>query len=476
MDTRLLDVLHDAAEVEVTSVVERIDVDLDGVVEEAVDQHRMLGIDLCCAHEVVAQHRLVVDDLHAATTEDIGGPDKDRVADLLSDSAGLIKRERRAEARRWQRCASEQGAELGTVLGQVDRCRGGAHDRHARVLQALGQAERSLPAELDDDAGQLAARGFGMDDLEHVLKRERLEVEPIGGVVVGRDGLGIAVDHDGLVTGLAQSQRRMHTGVVELDALPDAVRPRAEDDHLASIARLDLCLLVVRRVVIWRARSELSRAGVDRLEDGADPPVVSLMAHLGLRHADQARDLRVREAMALGLAHQVGLETSRSAQAVGEVVDDLDLGEEPGVDARRLVHLLEGRPRPQRLLDLPEPPVMGGGNRGHERGTVDVCWPGEDRIGALEGTQCLLQCLGEVAADRHRLSDRLHGRRERGIRLGELLEGEARDLDHDVVEGGLEGRRRLAGDVVGDLVQGVADGESSGNLCDGEARGLRRER
>ena len=40
VDAGLLDVLHDAAEVELVAVVERVDVDLDGVVEEAVDQDR----------------------------------------------------------------------------------------------------------------------------------------------------------------------------------------------------------------------------------------------------------------------------------------------------------------------------------------------------------------------------------------------------------------------------------------------------
>ena len=37
----LLDVLHDAAEEQLGAVVERVDVDLDRVVEEAVDQHRV---------------------------------------------------------------------------------------------------------------------------------------------------------------------------------------------------------------------------------------------------------------------------------------------------------------------------------------------------------------------------------------------------------------------------------------------------
>ena len=43
VDAGLLDVLHDAAEVELVAVVERVHVDLDGVVEEAVDEHRVFG-------------------------------------------------------------------------------------------------------------------------------------------------------------------------------------------------------------------------------------------------------------------------------------------------------------------------------------------------------------------------------------------------------------------------------------------------
>ena len=76
------------------------------------------------------------------------------------------------------------------------------------------------------------------DDLEHVLERQRLEVQAVGGVVVGRDGLRIAVDHDGLVAVLAQRQRRVHAAVVELDALPDAVRAAAQHHDLPAVGRL----------------------------------------------------------------------------------------------------------------------------------------------------------------------------------------------------------------------------------------------
>ena len=46
VDAGLLDVLHHAAEVELLAVEERVDVDLDRVVEEPVDQHRVLRADL----------------------------------------------------------------------------------------------------------------------------------------------------------------------------------------------------------------------------------------------------------------------------------------------------------------------------------------------------------------------------------------------------------------------------------------------
>ena len=61
-------------------------------------------------------------------------------------------------------------------------------------FQRQGQIERGLSAELHDDAVGL----FGVVDVEDVFEGERLEVEAVAGVVVGGDGLGIAVDHDGL--------------------------------------------------------------------------------------------------------------------------------------------------------------------------------------------------------------------------------------------------------------------------------------
>ena len=89
----------------------------------------------------------------------------------------------------------------------------------------------------------------------------------------------------------------------------------------------------------------------------------------------------------------------------------------------------------------------------------------------------LQERLGEGAADAHRLADRLHLRPQRRVGARELLEREARELDDHVVEGRLErGGRRLR-QVVGDLVQRVADRQLGRDLRDrvaGRLRGQRR--
>ena len=95
--------------------------------------------------------------------------------------------------------ARQHPAERAAVLGQVDRLGLGAEDRDAGVLEPLGQAERRLAAERADDAGDGAGLLLGVHHLEHVLEGQRLEVQPVGGVVVGRHRLGVAVDHDRLV-------------------------------------------------------------------------------------------------------------------------------------------------------------------------------------------------------------------------------------------------------------------------------------
>src|SRR3546814_13463648 len=95
------------------------------------------------------------------------------------------------------------------------------------------------------------------DLLDHVLGGQRLEIQPVRGVVVGRHGLRVAVDHDGLEAGLRERVGGMHAAIVELDALAAAVRAAAEDHPLAAVPRFGLVLRRHRPQIgraAWRGR------------------------------------------------------------------------------------------------------------------------------------------------------------------------------------------------------------------------------
>ena len=102
---------------------------------------------------------------------------------------------------------------------------------------------------------------------------------------------------------------------------------------------------------------------------------------------------------------------------------------------------------------------------------------GVSRAGVeLAARERLAEGLLERPPDPHRLPHALHLRAERRVCAGELLEGEARELDDHVVERRLEARRRRPREVVRDLVERVADRELRGHLRDRIAGRLGGER
>ncbi len=268
---------------------------------------------------------------------------------------------------RGQARLGEHAPERAAVLGQVDRLGLRAEHRHAGVLEPLRQAERRLAAERADHPGDRAGLLLGVHDLEDVLEGQRLEVQPVGRVVVGRHRLGIAVHHHGLEAGVAQRHHRMHARVVELDALTDPVRPAAEDDHLLALAlRRHLGLLVVGRVVVRRGRRELGGAGVDGLEHRSDAEPVAQGAHAVLagEFGTQRRDLPVGQAVPFRLAQQRFVERRRVLDLSADLDDQRELVEEPRIDA--------GRPRRpgrhSRRRSAPRRPSRAGRRSGRPPG------------------------------------------------------------------------------------------------------------
>ena len=94
----------------------------------------------------------------------------------------------------------------------------------------------------------------------------------------------------------------------------------------------------------------------------------------------------------------------------------------------------------------------------------------------LERAQRLLHRFFEGAPDGHGLAHTLHLRSQNGIGLGKLFEGEARHLDHAVVDGRFETRRRLPRDVVAQFVKRVSHRELGCDFGDGKSCGFRGQR
>ena len=232
MDAGLLDMLHDAGDIDLVAVGDGIDIDLDRVLQIAVDQHRARARDADGAADVAVEPGGVVDDLHRPAAEHVGRADHHRVADRAARSPRLPAANGRC------RCPAGAGRAASAAAGSAGgprpgrsrraRCRGSGYRARSSAFARLSgvcppnctMTPSNAPRELLDP-----------HDLDHVLGGQRLEIEPVGGVVIGRDGLRVAVDHDRLDAGLAQAVGGMDAAIVELDALADAVGAAAEDDR-----------------------------------------------------------------------------------------------------------------------------------------------------------------------------------------------------------------------------------------------------
>ena len=297
-------------------------------------------------------------------------------------------------------------------------------------------------------------------------------------------------DHDGFEAGVAQRERGVAAAIVEFDALPDPVRPAAEDHHLAASGRLRLALGrgaergFVGRIHVRGRRGEFGRAGVDALVDRGDAQRGAGRRDLGFLHAGKRGEPRVGKAGRLEPLEIGGVPGQAEFAHAGFERDDVgEPLQEPQVDLGDVVRLGDAHAEPQRLGDLEQPVGRRLADRGAQGVDVvalaealdlNLVEPGQS---GLQRAQRLLQRFGEGAADRHRLAHRLHRGGQHRVGAGEFLEREARDFRHDVIDRRLErGRRRAAGDVVGDLVKGVADRELGRDLGDREPRRLGGER
>jgi len=129
--------------------------------------------------------------------------------------------------------------------------------------------------------------------VKHIFSSERLEIEPVGGVVIRAHGFRVGVYHYAFHAHFRKGKAGVHAAVVKLYALAYAVRPASQNHHLLCLGVAHLVLLLVGAVIIWRVGRELGRAGIHRLIDRVSLVLLPQCGNLALAYAPQKGKLAV---------------------------------------------------------------------------------------------------------------------------------------------------------------------------------------
>ena len=321
-----------------------------------------------------------------------------------------------------------------------------------------------------------AVRLFGGDYAHHILRRERLEIQPVRRIKIGRNGFRVVVDDHDLVAALPQRPYAVHGGIIKLDALADADRPRAEHEHgfaLAALPRKELGRLVFLRiggVKVRRLRPEFRRAGIHHLIN-REQRVCDLLPRNLLNHL-----IRIPHAFGLPV-QRIGERFRGKACLEGNQV--FKLVQKPCVDLGDRVDLRDGDACLERGKHGKETLIVAivelfceriAGKPGHlgriEAGVAD-----------LRAAHGLHERLFKRCADGHHLARGLHLCAERALGIDEFIKRPLGQLHNHIVERRLKACAGFsAGNGVWDLRQGIADGDLRSDFCDGVAGGLGSER
>ena len=212
-----------------------------------------------------------------------------------------------------------------------------------------------------------------------MFQRQRFEIEPVRGVVVGGDGFGVAVDHDGFIARRGQGIAGVAAAIVELDPLADAVGAAAKDDDLFGGTGTRFAFHIAHRggfvggIHVGGLGLELGGAGVDAFEDGVDAQVAAGAADLASsRPVSLARRASVKPII-FSLRSPSASSGRPLGAHLGLGVDDLaDAGKEPGVEGGDGVDVVIGQAVAHGLGDDAQAVGGGLGQRFGDGGAVGV--------------------------------------------------------------------------------------------------------
>src|SRR5579872_1305365 len=480
MNAGFLDVLHDSANDYVFAIRERVYVYFDGIFEEMIDEHRAVLRILDCLFHVADNGFFVVSDDHGAPAENVGGPHQHWVPNSVRARNGFFDRSRHGAWSLGDIEFVEQFAEAFAIFCQIDMLWRCADNAYARGLQWQGEIQRRLSAELHNHPDRRARRRFVFAYCQHVFEGQRLEVQAVTGVVIGGDGLGIAVDHDRLVTVVAKCECRVAAAVIEFNSLPYAIGSAAQDDYFLFRSWRRLVLFFIGGIEIRREALEFGGASIDTLVHRLNAMLLSLVANFVqiafTIKTPGCSQPSVGKSHSLGFAQHVGRDRLHGMflQLKLHVINFFELVEEPGIDRSHLGQLLDGVALTQCVANIRKALGMRRYQTLGENLGLD-CFSA-DALSCVEGAHSFHQSLFKRAADGHYFAHGLHLRTEVLVCSRKFFELPLGNFYNDVVERRLETGRSLARDVVGDLIERVPYRQLGGNFGDRETGCFRGER
>ena len=347
VDAGPLDVLHDAGDQYVLPVGDHVHLQL-GAGHVFIHQHRVLNAAGENAAHILLRLSARAGDGHVLAADHIGGPQQHRVAQSLCRFQRLLQGVDAPALGPADAEALQDGVKAGPVLRHVNAVGRGAQNVDAQAVQILGKLDCGLAAEGHHHADGL----LHPENVAHILGAQGLKIQPVGGVIVGGDGLRVVVDNDHVIAQLPQGPDAVNAAVVKLDALTDADGAGAQHHHHRPPAAGEgggLAGFIEGGVEVGGLGVKLGGAGIHHL-----------VAHVQagqLRHASDALKGGVRVAQGLGLFVFLAAE-SLAGNAQFKLSHGGNFMEEPAVNAGDGVNFLHADAGFQRFKDGEQPPVV----------------------------------------------------------------------------------------------------------------------
>ena len=183
------------------------------------------------------QFRFILADTAARTAQRVRWTHNHRVSDGLGERERILHRLHHFRRNDGLVDGEHRVLELLAVFRLFNRFALGAEQLHAVLFkeallrQLHGEGQTALPAQ----RGQQGVRLFLEDDAAQGFQRQRLNVDMVGGGVVGHDGSGVRVDQHDFQPRVLQGAARLRTGVVKFGSLTNHNRAGADNHYFVQI-------------------------------------------------------------------------------------------------------------------------------------------------------------------------------------------------------------------------------------------------